>query len=345
MAATIRDVAALAGVSPSTVSRTCRNSSSISQKTQERVRQAMAQLGYEPPAIMPVQPETSQRTLGIILPPSPGISFENPFFLEVLQGITQLCNEKKVLTALITGKDDAELLDSVQSHSRSRLVHAWIVLFSQGEDPVVDYLCQEGLDYVQIGQPSSHPNETVAVDNDNIAAGQEAARYLWELGHRRLAFAGSNPRHRFSCARLAGIRLYLQEQGQDLPAQCTAQVDVEEPEAVATLEHVLFPPAGPRPTAVVASDEMHAVLVRQICQEKGLRIPADLSVISFNNSIVSTIVSPKLTSIDVNARQLGIEAALQAIKHLENPDLMPSRTLVPFQLVPRESCGAPGLSD
>ncbi len=68
-------------------------------------------------------------------------------------------------------------------------------------------------------------------------------------------------------------------------------------------------------------------------------------MISFNNSIVSTIVSPKLTSIDVNARQLGIEAALQAIKHLENPDLMPSRTLVPFQLVPRESCGAPGLSD
>lgn len=113
MAATIRDVAALAGVSPSTVSRTCRNSSSISLKTQEKVRQAMAQLGYEPPAGALAQQETGLRTVGIILPSSRTSSFENPFFLEVLRGITQLCNEKKVLTALITGKDDAELLDSV----------------------------------------------------------------------------------------------------------------------------------------------------------------------------------------------------------------------------------------
>lgn len=95
MAATIRDVAALAGVSPSTVSRTCRNSSSISQKTQERVRQAMAQLGYEPPAIMPVQPETSQRTLGIILPPSPGISFETRSFWRCCRALHSCAMKRK----------------------------------------------------------------------------------------------------------------------------------------------------------------------------------------------------------------------------------------------------------
>lgn len=340
MAVTIRDVAALAGVSPSTVSRTCRNSSSISLKTQEKVRQAMAQLGYEPPAGAMAQQETGLRTVGIILPSSRTSSFENPFFLEVLRGITRLCNEKKVLTALITGKDDAELLDSVQANARNRLVNAWIVLFSREDDPVVDYLYDEGIDYVQIGQPSSHPNETVAVDNDNIAAGQEAARYLTGLGHRTFAFVGSDPRHRFSTARCSGVRLQLQEQGLDLRPAAVAQVDVDNPRALEIMEAALFPKTGPRPTAVVAADEMHAVLVRHICQEKGLEIPRDLSLISFNNSIVSTIVSPALTSIDINARQLGIEAALQAIKHLDNPDLMPSRTLVPFQLIERESCQA-----
>lgn len=338
MAVTIRDVAALAGVSPSTVSRTCRSSSSISLKTQEKVRQAMAQLGYEPPGAAGTQTESSLRTVGIILPSSDRASFENPFFLEVLRGITQLCNEKKVLTALVTGKDDRELLESVQTHTKNRLVNAWILLFSQEGDPVAEYLYSEGIDYVQIGQPSSHPNETVAVDNDNIAAGQEAAKYLCGLGHRVIAFIGDAPRHRFSTARLAGVRLQLQELGLDLPADCTAQVDMDDPEVLDKIRRALFPETGPRPTAAVAADEMHAVLIRQVCHQNGLHIPEDLSLISFNNSIVSTIASPALTSIDINARQLGMEAALQAIKHLENPDLMASRTLVPFQLIERESC-------
>ena len=67
---------------------------------------------------------------------------------------------------------------------------------------------------------------------------------------------------------------------------------MDDPRALEIMEAALFPKTGPRPTAVVAADEMHAVLVRHICQEKGLEIPRDLSLISFNNSIVSTIVRP-----------------------------------------------------
>ena len=84
MAVTIRDVAALAGVSPSTVSRTCKDHPSISRETKERVRRAMAKLGYEPniqPAANEGQPS---QLIGVILPPSFGDAYENPFFLETV---------------------------------------------------------------------------------------------------------------------------------------------------------------------------------------------------------------------------------------------------------------------
>ena len=84
MAVTIKDVAAAAGVSPSTVSRTCKDSPSISRETKERVRRIMAQLGYEPNfEAEPV--EAFSKTIGIILPSSQRDVYENAFHLEIIR--------------------------------------------------------------------------------------------------------------------------------------------------------------------------------------------------------------------------------------------------------------------
>lgn len=86
MAVTIKDVAALAGVSPSTVSRTCKNNPSISEETKERVRRAMAELGYEPNFQASNLAAQISRSIGIILPPSPKETYENSFYLETIRG-------------------------------------------------------------------------------------------------------------------------------------------------------------------------------------------------------------------------------------------------------------------
>ena len=87
MAVTIKDVAALAGVSPSTVSRTCKDNPSISNETKEKVRRAMAELGYE----AGIQATSSQdsKIICIILPPSPRVVYENPFYLEAIRGMSK----------------------------------------------------------------------------------------------------------------------------------------------------------------------------------------------------------------------------------------------------------------
>lgn len=338
MASTIRDVARLAGVSPSTVSRTLRNNPSISQKTQERVRQAMKELNYQLPVSFQENSELPSKSIGIIMMPSETSSFNNPFFMDILRGITQCCSQNHYISTLITGNDDAEILKYIQEMNDHHSIGSFIVLFSRIDDPVAQYLYGEGIDFVQIGHPAGNPNEIVAVDNDNIAAGQEAARYLYKLGHRKIAYLGSDFKQYYSAARRNGIRLFLADQNLPFENNQTIEMNYGDPQKLAELAALIDLGNPNRPTAVIASDEIHALALRQVCAEHSIRIPEDLSIVAFNNSIISSLTTPALTSIDINAVQLGKEAAWQAIKHLETPDLLPSRTMVPFSLVERDSC-------
>ena len=93
-----------------------------------------------------------------------------------------------------------------------------------------------------------------------------------------------------------------------------------------------------RPTAFLVCDDTRAIILERAIREAGLSIPNDVSIISFNNSIFSRLMNPPLTSIDVNSKQLGIEAASQLIKHIENPDLFATKIIVPYYLVERKSC-------
>ena len=137
MAVTIRDVAALAGVSPSTVSRTCKDHRSISEETKIRVRRAMGQLGYEYSAPQEASNNQTSRTIGIILPPSTRQTYENPFYLEAIRGISQFCNGHKYISTIITGQNSEEVMEAIQTMVSGNHVDGFIVLYSKEEDAIV----------------------------------------------------------------------------------------------------------------------------------------------------------------------------------------------------------------
>ena len=130
MTVTIKDVAALAGVSPSTVSRTCKNTPSISNETKEKVRKAMLELGYEPNIQASNLASQNSRTIVIILPASAREVYENSFYLEAVRGVSHYCNQKQYMTTIVTGQDENEILQAVRSMSRTGKVDAFIVLYS-----------------------------------------------------------------------------------------------------------------------------------------------------------------------------------------------------------------------
>lgn len=336
MAVTIKDVAALAGVSPSTVSRTCKNNPSISEETKERVRKAMAELGYEPNFQASNLASQNSRTIGIILPASAKEVYENSFYLEAIQGISHYCNGRQYMTTIVTGQDETEILNAVRSMSRSGKVDGFIILYSKKEDPVIDYLFNEGLLYILIGKATQYTNQTIYIDNDNLLAGREATEYLYQLGHRRIAYLGSDSSLMFSADRKAGYQLALASHQLPVrPEYCVEVKNVSENNEEA-IRGLLM--QKDRPTAILVSDDILAVSLERVCLENHLAIPEDLSIISFNNSLFARLTSPQLTSIDIGAGQLGSEAASQIINHIENPNLLATKIIVPHHLIERDSC-------
>lgn len=335
MAVTIRDVAALAGVSPSTVSRTCKDHSSISRETKEKVRFAMAQLGYEPNIQTSSQTIPSPQIISIILPPSSREVYENAFYLEAIRGISQFCNGREYISTVVTGQDDEEILRAIQTLGKEERMGGYIVLYSKQEDAIIDYLYNEGLLYVLIGKAKQFVNQTIYIDNDNLLAGKEATEYLYSLGHRQIAYVGSECTMLFSVERKSGYQLALAEH--NLPFHPNYCIEVNQFSLDNQLFYKLLQQEN-RPTAVVASDDILAVALEQICTQCGLSVPKDLSIVSFNNSLFARITSPQLTSIDINSHQLGIEAASQLINHIENPNLLATKIIVPHSLIIRGSC-------
>lgn len=340
MAITVKDVAALAGVSPSTVSRVCNDSPSISRETKEKVRRAMAQLGYEPTptAAAPVEP-AGVRLIGVILPSSSVEVFKNPFYLEALRGISQYCNSRQYASTLITGTTEDEIISAVRTLCRSGQVEGFILLYSQENDPIVDYLCEQGQLYVMIGKPNQLTQQTICIDNDNLLAGREATEYLYALGHRRIGYLYREGMFLFSSDRKSGYQLALLQN--NLPVQPEYCVEFDDFLAEDSEELCALLSREDRPTAMVVSDDILAVALERICSLLNLSIPQDLSIISFNNSLFAQLPVPQLTSIDVNSFQLGFEAASQIINHVENPNLKATKIIVPHHIVERDSCCPP----
>ena len=336
MAVTIKDVAQLAGVSPSTVSRTCRNHSSISEETKEKVRQAMAELGYEPNFQASNLASQNSRTIGIILPPSQKETFENAFFLEAIRGISSFCNKNQYINTVITGNTEEELLSVIKTMTRSGQVDGFIVLYSKLDDPVINYLYNEGYLYVLIGKANQNTNQTIYVDNDNLLAGRDATEHLIQLGHKKIAYLGGDDSAMFSADRRAGYQLALAQHQIPLIPEYNIELPFKAKDQVMVMTKLLE--SKKRPTAVVVCDDIMALTLENICRDMNLSLPDDLSIVSFNNSLVARLTNPKLTSMDINSFQLGSEAASQMINHIENPNLMATKIIVPHYLVERESC-------
>ena len=351
MAVTIRDVAALAGVSPATVSRTCNNNPAISAETREKVWQAIATLGYQVATPNPnatdmetgtaggKSSDRKPQTIGIIMRPQAQKGYDNPFVTRSIRGISQEAMEQNYSTIVVSGETYEQMLEYVKKLTAQQKVQGFVFLYSALDDPLISYMHEKEIPFVVIGKASAYVNDTIYVDNDNLVAGQEAANYLISLGHKRIAFICDNISQIFAYERHAGFRLSMMQNGLDVPDDYLLygiSMPLDDSSSIARLLK-----SDHRPTALIIVDDTVALATLQLCHEMGLKLPEDLSIITFNNSIMVKLSNPPLTTIDVNSRQLGVEAASQLINLIEHPYMTATKIIVPHHLVERKSCQAP----
>jgi len=335
MSITIKDVAKRANVAPSTVSRVIADHPRISEDTKIRVRKAMKELGYHPNLIARSLVNKSTSVLGIVMPESADVIFQNPFFPSVLQGLSDFAHEKTYALQMTTGKTKEEIYEEVVQMVQGRRVDGIVLLHSHVEDKTMDYLRKSGFPFVVVGKPYKKEELITHIDNDNFRASKEVTEHLIRLNHDRIAFIGGSLDLVVTIERLLGYEKALRQAGIELNDQYIIHEEFLEEGGRGAVKELLK--LKKPPTALVVTDDLMALGVMQTLDEMGLSIPTDISIASFNNVLLAKMTQPSLTSVDINIFSLGYEAAKNLIQIIENPKEPVKRIIIPHQLIVRAS--------
>ncbi|UII56965.1 LacI family DNA-binding transcriptional regulator [Cytobacillus spongiae] len=341
MGVTIKDVAKLAKVAPSTVSRVIANNPRISEKTKQKVRAAMEQLGYHPNFIARSLASQSTQAIGLVMPSSTDVVFQNPFFPTVLRGISEAAHERQYALHMTTGKTEEEIYDGVIQMVQGRRVDGLVLLYSKVEDPVLNYLQDRDFPFVVVGKPFKHEETISHVDNDNFRAAKDVTNYLLQLGHEQIAFVGGNVNLVVTVDRVLGYEKALREA--KIPFRNEYIVHekfLKEGGQEAVRELLLL---DKPPTALVVADDLMAIGILNTLTELGIQVPEDISVVGFNNVLLAEMSRPPLTSVDINIFDLGYHATKTLIQLVENPNEPVKRMIVSHRIIKRSSCSIPSL--
>lgn len=334
MRVTIKDVAKRAGVSPSTVSRVISNSSKISGKTKEKVRKVMEEMNYHINQNARNLVQQSTQTIGIVMKRSAKESFHDPFFPEVLRGISAWCHRQDYSISLTTGESEEAIFQEVVKMVQRKKVDGIIVSYSKKEDRVVPYLLEHNFPFVVIGKPLGLGESVTYVDNDNVQAARDATEFLIGKGHEDIAYIGGSLQFEVEKYRLQGFKEAILLNG--LGASDDYLHHPEAPEFIKDAVKKLMQLKTP-PTAIVAIDDLTALNILLGLRENRVRVPEDVSIIGFNNTMISAFSYPSLTSIDTQVYQLGYEAAKCVIEEIKHPSQYKKNIIIPTVLVERES--------
>ena len=330
MAVTIKDVAKLAQVSPSTVSRVIANNPRISDATKRIVFDAMETLNYKPNAIARSLANRSTQTLGLILPSTDENLFKNPFFIEAMRGISLYAQKKGYRIMYTYSANPDEEVHFIEDFIQSKWVDGVVLLSAQENDKCIDFLKNADFPFVVVGRPES-TNDILWVDNDNFQATYNVVNHLIEKGCTRIAFVGGPHSMNFSRDRLEGYRRAMEVRG--LASADTHVVEMPDLTIDYGYEAMKILSERLELDAVVTTDDFLAIGANNYIGESGL----DIKVVGFNNIPLGAYQTPSLTSVDIDAESLGYHAAKLLINRLKGIENSLNHFIVGTKLVERES--------
>ena len=312
---TIKDIAAEAGVSVMTVSNVInKNHARVSPATEQRIRDIMARHNYVPNMAARSLISKSSRIIAVLLPMWHGSTasmLRDPYAGQLAGYLEEMLREREYYVMLCS----FERVDQVLMIQRTWQIDGMILILPHEEAVTRELITKAETPLVVIDR-NYDDLQTLSVCVDDRGGGYQAAKYLLGKGHRRIGFAapsiyGSTViRDRFE-----GYRDALREYGLREREDWLFDNVVQQEGGDAVAEAVCR--MTDRPTAVVATEDLLACGIIKGCQERGLQIPQDLSVIGFDDSMPARLITPGLTTVAQNIRgkaELSVKMLMQAIE-------------------------------
>jgi LacI family transcriptional regulator len=334
------DVARLAGVSRATVSYVINKDGDskrlVSGATRQRVLDAIEELGYAPDARARSLRSGDTKTVGLLISQS-----HNPHYWEVVQGAEdELEKEGYHLLFSSTSLDPNREWQILHSLLRRRMDALILTLsFMEQSKEILQQLISQGYPVVTLGK--------IAFDTDAVMttyrnATRELMTHLLALGHQRIGFVFGVGSPDLGKNRMTIYKEALTEAGlpvdESLIDRCGINLEDSYRAALRLLSH------EPRPTALLVINDWLAIGALRAAAEKGLRVPDDLSIASFDNTELAAYLFPPLTSIRSAGHEIGRQAAKLALDRIQDPQRPLRRVQIEAQVVYRGSTGpAPAL--
>lgn len=326
---TINDVARVAEVSVSTVSKVVNGRYGVAPATIARVHQVINELGYETSLVASSMRNSRTNIIGILV-----AEFE-PFALELLNGISATLRGTKYDLMAYAGNLSPEGHIGWERRSLSRLggtlIDGAIIVTPTVEIP------HSSVPVVAI-DPQSGTDMPLIVDVDNSGGAQKATEHLLDLGHQRIGFIGGRKDLKSAHLREAGYRQALENAGITLDEQLIEEGDYQHDAAVEATGKLLDLPQPP--TAIFAANDVSALAALGVARERGLNVPADLSIIGFDDIPAAAQSSPALSTVRQPLHEMGSHAVHLLLSLLDGEEASTPQQL-PAVLVPRETTAAP----
>ncbi|WP_372872662.1 LacI family DNA-binding transcriptional regulator [Shewanella sp.] len=327
--ATIYDVSYLAGVSLATVSRVVNNTGKVSEKTRQKVHDAMAKLDYRPNTIAQSLASNRSNSVGVLVSQLDG-PFYGPMMREV-ESALRAANKHVIIAA---GHSDAAQEREAVEFLLSRGCDALIVDAEILSNEYLQELCNGKTPVVLINRHVDGIEER-CVHLNNLQGGLLASRHVLEHGHREIAYI-SGPLFKLDAReRLEGHKQALAEQGLEFDEALFFEGDFREEGGFEGMAALLA--RGVPFSAVVCANDQMASGAIALCLERGLRVPDDISFVGFDNIPFPRYISPKLTTVCNPIQDMGRMAANWVLREVyDNRDVGFNHRFEP-ELVVRES--------
>ena len=325
----IKDVAREAGVSTATVSHVINKTRYVSEETRNRVLRAIERCDYYPNAAARSLASGRSNILGLIIS-----DISNPFFPELVKSIEMAAFERGYDVILSNTNYDARRTSHYVRRIIERKIAGVALMTSELDLSLIDELARKQVSvvFLDLGAAGERMSNLVVDYEMGI---EEAIHYLVSEGHRRIAYVGGPARLRSAARRLEAFRdsvaRHLPEAGP--PAIYEGDFKLEGGQQAA--REMLR--SKPRPTAVLAANDMMALGVMRECQAAGLRIPEELSLVGFDDIAFAALADPPLTTISLPRTELGRKAVEALMMTIERPSHQGIEIHIPTHLITRGS--------
>jgi LacI family transcriptional regulator len=329
----MREVAELAGVAMSSVSRVLSNHPDVSPAMRERVTAAVDRIGYEPDLLAQSLRRRATRSVGFVVG-----DIANPLIAQIAKGAETTLRAAGYSILLMNSENDPDLdAAHIRLLLQRRVDGLLLSLASESHHETIDALRRMDAPIVLVDRELPPAVGASAVLSDHRAGMKAAVDHLLELGHREIGLILGQPL-RFSRERRIGVEEAYRER--DLPSTYTVVEGRLGRQHGRDATRRLLDATRP-PSAIVAGGNQLIIGALQEVRERGVRVGTDLSLVSCDEIAVTELYDPPIAVVRRDTAEVGRRAARLLLDHLEHEDLEARQVLLETEFLPRPSCGPP----